>query len=121
MEVQKGHHGGSIIGFIIGLALISYGVYVGLQYVPQYIESATVDTVLQSLAEKHRQEPMTDIRTVQSALDNQLYINEMGEMKNNFSVIPSRGSYIVTARYERELNLLFTRKKLAHEKSVTLD
>ena len=121
MDVRKSNRGGSVIGLLITLALIGYGVYVGLQYVPQYIESATVDTVLQGLLDKHRKEPLTDIRTVQGVLDKQLYINDMGDRKHYFSIVPMNGNYIVTARYERDLNLLFTTKRLAHEKSVTLD
>ena len=121
MDVRKGDRGGSIIGLLVTLALIGYGVYVGFQYVPQYIESATVDTVLHGLLDTHRKEPMTDIRTVQAALDKQLYINDMGDMKNHLSIVPMNGNYIVTARYERDLDLLFTTKRLAHEKSVTLD
>jgi hypothetical protein len=113
--------GGSAIGLIIMLAVLGYGVFVGIQYVPQYIESNTVDTILDSLADKHRKEPFGDAGAIHAAIDNQLYINQMGDMKGNFSVIPSRGSYIVTVRYARELNLLYAIKQIQHEKSVTLD
>lgn len=121
MEVGKEQSGGSFIGLVIILALVGYAVYVALQYVPQYIESTTMDTVLHSIEDAHRKEPLTDIRTVQAAVDKQLYINGRADMKNHFSVVPSRGSYIVTVRYQRELNLLFTTRQLEHEKSVTLD
>lgn len=118
---NKKQHGGSAISLIITLAILAYGVFLGVQYVPQYIESTTVDTVLNSLADTHRKEPFSDAGDVHAALDNQLYVNQMGDMKGNFSVIPSRGSYIVTARYEREINLLYKRKQIQYEKSVTLE
>jgi hypothetical protein len=114
-------HGGSAIGLIILLVVLGYGVFVGIQYVPQYIESNTVDTILDNLADKHGKEPFTDSSAIQAAVDSQLYINQMGAMKGNFSIIPSRGSFIVTVRYERELNLLYAKKQIQHEKSVTLD
>ena len=113
--------GGSAIGLVITLAILGYGVFVGIQYVPQYIESTTVDTILDSLRDIHRKEPFSDTGAIQGAIDNQLYINQMATMKGNFSIIPSRGSYIVTVRYTRELNLLYADKQVRHEKSVTLD
>jgi hypothetical protein len=113
--------GGSAIGIVITLAVLAYGVFVGIQFVPQYIESTTVDTILDGLAETHSREPFDDVGAVHAALDSQLYINQMGAMKGNFSVIPSRDSFIVTARYERELNLLYEKKQIQREMSVTLD
>jgi hypothetical protein len=115
------HHGGSAIGLVISLAILGYGIFVGIQYVPQYIESTTVDAILESLTDTHRKEPFSDTGAIHGAIDNQLYINQMGAMKKDFSIIPSRGSYIVTVRYERELNLLYAKKQIQHEKSVTLD
>lgn len=118
---KENQRGGSAIGLVITLALLGYGIFVGIQYVPQYIESTTMDAILDSLADIHRTEPFSDTRAIHAAIDNQLYINQMGAMKNDFSIIPSRGSYIVTVRYERELNLLYAKKQIQHEKSVTLD
>jgi len=121
MEVRRNQRGGSFIGLVIFLALIGYAVYVGMQYVPQYIESTTMDTVLNSIEDAHRKEPLTDIRTVHDAIDKQLYINGRADMKNQFSVVPAGRNYIVTVRYQREVNLLFTRKVIEYEKSITLD
>ena len=42
--------GASAIVTLIILALLAYGVYVGIQYVPQAIESKSVDSVLNSSA-----------------------------------------------------------------------
>ena len=113
--------GGGAISLVVTLAVLAYGVFVGIQYVPQYIEASSVNSILESLADTHRKEPFSDTSAIHAAIDNQLYINEMGAMKGHFSIIPSRGSYIVTVRYERELNLLFAKKQVPHEKSVTLD
>jgi hypothetical protein len=121
MRSMQTQRGGSAIGLIITLLVLGYGVFVGIQYVPQYIESNTVDTILDSLADQHRKEPFSDTRAINAAIDNQLYINQLGDMKSNFSIRPSRGSYIVTVSYERELNLVYAEKQVLHEKSVTLD
>jgi len=102
------------------LAIIAYGVYVGLQYVPQYIESATVGTVLDNVAAQHREEPFRGVDAVRDAIEKQLYINERNDLKDHFTVVPSRGGFLVTVRYERELDLLFEKKPVPYEKALTL-
>ena len=102
------------------LAVVAYGVYVGLQYVPQYIESATVGTVLDNVAALHREEPFSDVEAVRNAIEKQLYINERNDLKDSFTVMPSRGDYLVTVRYERELDLLYAKKLVPYEKTLTL-
>jgi len=120
MSNGQRQRGASGIGLIIILAIVAYGVYVGLQYVPQYIESATVGTVLDNVAAQHREEPFHDAGTVQAAIEKQLYINERNDLKDSFTVVPSRGAYLVTVRYERELDLLFKKKLMPYEKTLTL-
>jgi hypothetical protein len=123
MNMTREHQqrGASGIGMIIVLALLAYAVYVGLQYVPQYIESATVDTVLDNVAAQHREEPFTDLSAVRGAIDKQLYINERSDLEDSVNVVPSRGDYLITVRYERELDLLFTKQPMPYERTLTLE
>ena len=121
MNTQTRQQGGSAIGLIIFLALFGYGVFVGLQYVPQYIETATVKTMLDNIVEKNNAERLGDMRAVQSAIDNQLFMNQMTDLKDTFKVKQYRGNFIITVSYERELDLLYTKKVMTYEKTVTLE
>jgi hypothetical protein len=113
--------GGSIIGLIITLAIIGWGVFVAIQYIPQHIEWITVSDVLDKVVESHRQHRMNGAEAVWTVIDRQLYVNERGDLKEVFNVAPApNGGYAVTAQYERPLNLLFTRKQIPHEKTVEL-
>jgi len=121
MSNRLEQRGASGIGLILLLVILAYGVYVGLQYVPQYIESATVGTVLDTVAAQHREERFRGVDEVRNAIEKQLYVNEKNDLKNSFTVVPSRGGYLVTVRYERELDLLFEKKLLPYEKTLALD
>jgi hypothetical protein len=120
MPNRQQHRGGSGIGLIIMLAIAAYAVYAGLQYVPQYLESATVGAVLDNVAVMHKEEPFSDTDAIRAAINKQLYINQRNDLEDSFTVVPSRGDYLVTVRYERELDLLFTKKIIRYDKSVTL-
>jgi len=120
MTSYNRQHGGSAIGLVIFLAILAYGIFVGIQYVPQYIESTTVDSILNNIAERNKTEPLGDITAIESAIDNQLYINQMTDLKDSFSVMPSKGDYVITVKYERALNLLYENKVITYEQSVTL-
>ena len=121
MSIQNRQQGGSGIGLIIMLAILAYGVFIAIQYVPQYIEAATVKNILDYVADEHKKETLKDEGAIRTALDKQLYINEMYDQEDNFKVTQYRGNYTVSVSYERELNLLYTNKVMRYEKSVTLE
>ena len=121
MAIHTRQQGNSAIGLIIFLAVIGYGIFVGIQYVPQYIESNTVRTILNALVEKNNEEPFGTMGALENAIDNQLYVNQMSDLKDSFKVTQYRGDYVVTVRYERELNLGYETKMLKYERSVTLE
>jgi hypothetical protein len=120
MSKQQKQQGGSAIGLIITLAILAYGAYVGIQYIPQQIESRTFAGILDAVEGIHRQEHFSDATAVRGALDKQLYINGVTDMKDNFDVTSNGSRYTITVSYERELNLLFTVKPMHYKKSVTL-
>lgn len=120
MIMQSKQAGSSIIGVIIGLAIIGFGTYVGIQYIPQYVESSAVESILIGVAKSHKTKPFTSTQAVQSALDKQLDVNQMYDLKDSFSVMRDDDTYIITANYERDLNLIYTSRKMIYDKSKTL-
>jgi hypothetical protein len=66
-------------------------------------------------------ESMDTIAAVEGAISNQLYINEMTDLRDRFSVKRLQGNFEITVRYERELNLGFQTQVMKYEKSVTLE
>ena len=121
MNTQKKQKGASAIALIIVLAIFAYAVYVGLQYIPQRIESGTVDSILDSIAENHKTTPVQNVSEILSAIIRQLNVNQMDDMKDNFQVSQYRGTYIINVSYERELNLGYETKTIQYEKTRTLD
>jgi hypothetical protein len=119
-SIQKNQQGASTVVIIIILALIGVGVYIGLQYIPQFIETGTVDTILENLETKHKESPFTSVHAVQKAINRQLNINQMEDLRDNFKVMEKGDAYVVTVNYERELNLIYEKRTIQTSKSVTL-
>ena len=121
INLQRKQKGASAIGLIIVLAVFAYAVYVGLQYIPQRIESGTVDSILDSIVQNHQTTPIQNTSEILSAINRQLSVNQMNDMKDNFHVSKYRGTYIIKVSYERELNLGYEIKKIQYEKARTLE
>ena len=121
MNLQNKQKGGSAIGLIIVLAIFAYAVYVGLQYIPQRIESGTMDSILDSIVQNNKTTPVQNVSEILSAITRQLNVNQMDDMKDNFHVSKYRGTYIIKVSYERELNLGYEIKTIQYDKTRTLD
>ena len=121
MNKLKRQKGASIIGLIIGLAIIGMIAFLGLQYVPQYIESGTVGSMLDAVARSHKANPFRSVNDVQKAIDKQLTVNQMDDLKKNFVITPNGNSYSITVSYERELDLGYKKKKMKYEKTIILN
>ena len=117
---QRTQRGASAITLIIILAIIGAGTYIGLQYIPQYIECGTVDSILGNIEKAHEKTPVTSVKNIRSMIDKQLNMNSMDDMQDNFTVTQVDGTYIVKVSYERELNLIYEKKPIKYEKSLTL-
>lgn len=121
MAWQAKQKGSSFIGLTLILAVIAYAVYVGIQYAPQHIEAAQVRTLLDAVREQSLARPYGGADAVWAAIDRQLYINEMARMKERFDVVPrGGGGWIVSVRYERELDLLFKTARMPHDYSINV-
>lgn len=119
-KMPGSRQGGSALTTILILVVAGYGVFIGIQYVPQLIESGSVDSILERVDSLQRIEPFTNVGTVEAKINGLLNINEMDNMKDNFNVRQEGNSFIVEVSYERELNLLYEKKKISYEKTLTL-
>ena len=115
-----GQSGASGIGTVILLAIAAYGVFVGIQYVPQLIESSSVDSILNSIEHEHRAEPIRSAQALRAKVDNHLNVNQLNHLKDSFQVREWGSDYLIEVSYERELNLLYATRTLKYENSLTL-
>jgi hypothetical protein len=118
--MPKRQIGASTISTIITLAILGYGVYVGIQYVPQFIEAKSIDSVLNSIERNHKTEPVTSVQTARDHVIKLLQINEMNEMTDNFKIENRSGTIRIKFSYDRELNLLYKVKPMHYEKLLDL-
>jgi len=121
MSLHKGQKGGSTIGLVLTLAVIAYGVFVGVQYTPLHLESNAINSILDSVEDAHQTHRLGTAEAVWEAIDRQLYINDMTRKKELFNVGPAPGGgWLITVNYVRDLNLLFTNKQISYAKSMML-
>ena len=66
---QTTQRGASAIGLIIILAIIGAVTYIALQYIPQYIESSTVDTILSSIEQTHEATPGSSANKIRNLIE----------------------------------------------------
>ena len=117
---QTTQRGASTIGLIIILAIIGVGAYIGLQYIPQYIERGTVDSILSNIENANEETHLTSMKKVRDMIDRQLNINQMENLRDDFKITQDDEMFIVTVSYERELNLIYEKKIIKYDKSITL-
>jgi len=117
---QRAQRGGSAIIPVIILAIIGFGAYIGIQYLPQYIESNTVDSILSSIEKANANTPLNGVKGIQDIINKQLNVNDMNDLKENFKVTHDGEAYTVKVSYARELNLIYTKKAIEYEKSIAL-
>ena len=112
--------GASAISMIIIIAVLGYGGYVGIQYVPQVIESKSIDAILNNIQATQKTEPAKTEQEAKTRVIKLLQINEMDDMTKSFSVKERSGEITVTFSYERELDLIYENKKIEYVRSVVL-
>lgn len=119
--MNKCQQGKTGIVFIIILALIGVGVYIGLQYIPQRMEAGMVGSILENLEQNYAEQTPKSVDEVNKSIEKFLNINEMEALKDSFSVTKTdEGEFIVTVSYSRELNLIFQKKTIPFEKEIIL-
>jgi hypothetical protein len=119
-DIRKKQKGGSTISLIITLAVLGFGTYLTIQYVPQHMESNTVDSILLKIEQDHRTGRINSDHALWESINRQLNVNGMNDLKSSFEVTQSGGNYIVRVNYERELNLIYKIKSMKYNKTLTL-
>jgi hypothetical protein len=117
---QRTQRGASAIALIIILAIIGAGTYIGLQYIPQYIEAGTVDSILSSIEQAHEEKPVSSANKVRDMINKQLDINQLDDLRDSFKVTQDEEIYIITVSYARELNLIYEKRPMKYEKTLIL-
>jgi hypothetical protein len=112
--------GASAIGTIIMLAILGYGVFIGFQYVPQAIESRSIDSILQTVDSANKSGSINSVQAAQERVISLLQVNEMNDMADAFTVTERDGRITVTFSYERELNLLYKIQPMPYKKIMIL-
>jgi hypothetical protein len=113
--------GASAIVTLIILVVLGYAVYVGIQYVPQMIESKSIDPILSNVRDAHKTDRIDSVEEARQRVVNLLQINEMNDMTDSFDVKQRDGKVIITFNYDRELNLVYETKPMHYEKSLSLN
>jgi hypothetical protein len=113
--------GAGAVGTAILLVVLAYGVFVGIQYVPQFIEWSSITRILENVAEIHHTDPARNSQAVEGLIDNQLYVNDMTDMRDAFEVDSYFNGYSIKVSYERKLNLIYETKTIKYEKTLLLD
>lgn len=119
-HLPKTQRGASAIFTFIVLALLAYGVYLGIQYVPQAIEASAIDSILRSVKTEHQTEPLTSEQEVKAKVISLLNINEMNDMTKNLKVRRGAGTITIKISYDREINLGLKKHPMHYEKVLEL-
>jgi hypothetical protein len=114
------YRGGSTIFNLVLLVAAAYGLYVGIQYAPQWLESRSVQSILDDLVEAQQTDPARSPQVVQAKVIRMLQVNDMNTLTDQFEVTGTKGSYVITFRYDRDLNLGYTTRTIHYEYSVRL-
>ncbi len=104
---------------VIILLVLAGGIFFGIQYIPQYMEAGTVDSILDSIEKEHKTSPTTK-KIVESAIEKRLTVNNLQDLQKDFQVTEKNGKLIVTVHYERELNLIYEKKKVVFDRHLEL-
>ena len=120
MNGFPGKQKGSVIFTMIMLAILVYGVYIGIQYVPIMLESSSVDAVFDNLKSNQKSNPIRTVKDAEAKVSNLLGINQLYSLQDSFDVRQYVDDVVVSVKYERELNLGFKKKVIEYERSITL-
>ena len=112
--------GASAIATIITLFVLGFAAYVGIQYVPQMIESKSIDSVLKTMESTQHSNPANTVQAVKAKLVGMLQVNEMNDMADSFTVKEDEGGIIIAFSYDRELNLIYKTIPIEYRKKVLL-
>ena len=117
--VHAQQRGGSTVGLLIVLALIGAAVFFGMQYIPQYMQAGQVDSILESIEEANEATAMTP-ESVRVMIGKHLQVNGLQDLSDAFEVKKKDGKIIVTAKIDRELNLIYEKRANPYYRELVL-
>ena len=112
--------GASAIFTVIILAVLAYGIFVGVQYAPQLIESKSIDSILRTMKGSQETDPVSSEHAARVKVTRLLQINQMNEMSKSLSVREFNGIITIKFSYERELDLGYKKQPMHYEKLLKL-
>ena len=113
--------GASAIATILLLAVLAYGVFIGMNYVPIMIESQGVDSILNSIRSDQQGDPITTEHQAEAKVIRMLQVNEMDDMAENLKVRYFSGKIVIKFSYDRKLDLGFKEHPMHYEKVLELE
>jgi len=113
--------GASAIVTIIIIAVLAYAAYIGIQYVPQLVESKAIDSILDGIESTQTTNPVTSVQAANDKVTRMLQLNEMGDMAGSYTVERVAGNIVITFSYDRELNLVYKVLPMHYESSLRLN
>lgn len=117
---NKRQAGGSLISTIITLAILGYAILVGIQYVPQMLESKAIGSILDRMRDTQVTDPVSTINEAHIKVIKMLQINEMNNMTKAFRVDNQDSGILITFDYDRDLNLIFKTIPIHYKKTMHL-
>jgi len=117
---QRTQRGASAISTIIILAIIGAVVYIGLQYIPQYMEAGTVDSILNSIEKAHEVTPFSSASDIRDMIDRELNMNQMDALGDSFEVTQDGDAYVIIVSFKRVLNLIYEKRPVKYQRTLTL-
>ena len=119
-KMRKGQAGKSKVGNLFFFVALAYGIFLAFQYVPQRLEWATVQTILEQVQQQHYAYRVTTPEEAWKQIDKQLAVNDMKDMRENFEVTKPEQWVIIDVHYQRELNLIFTTMRPTFRQTIEL-
>jgi len=117
---SKRQDGASKISNLVFLAILAFGIYLAIQYVPHFFAIQTIGSVMDSLREGQVSKPAGTAAEVTSRINNQLNIDQKDDLRSAFTVREDGRGISVTAVHDWELNLLFQKKPMRYETTLVL-
>ena len=111
--------GGSTIGLLIVLSIIGVSVFVGMQYIPQYMEAGQVDSILDSIEDANSTTALTP-ESVQIMIGKHLQINNLQDLSDAFVVKKKDGKILVEVNFERQLDLIYEKRAMPYSRELVL-
>lgn len=106
MKLIKYQLGASLLGWMVIIGVAGVAVVLGMRLVPLYLESYTVDTILEDVALEYRNK-RANKNQIWSSISKRLDVNSINDIKKeNFFYKKDNGKTVISLKYEVRTNLV---------------